>query len=48
MSPEFLNMSKGIVAYKVVVFRINETGFLMQLILVYFSPFFSIASCKDL
>ena len=48
MSSEFLNMGKVIVAYKLVVFRIKETYFLMQLILVYFSTFFFIPSCKDL
>ena len=36
MSPKFLNMDEVIVAYKVVVFRINKTDFLMQLIPVYF------------
>ena len=29
MSPKFLNMDKGIVAYKAVVFRINKKDFLM-------------------
>ena len=39
MSPKFLYMDEGTVAYKEVVFRINKTDFLMQLILVYFLPF---------
>ena len=39
MSPKFLNMDEGIVAYKVVVFRINKVDFLIQLILVYFLTF---------
>ena len=43
----FLNMHPGTVAYKVVVFRINKTDFLMQLILVYFITFFSIPSAKS-
>ena len=47
MSPKFLNIDEGIVAYKV-VFRINKTDFLMQLILVYVLTFSSIPSCKDL
>ena len=32
-------MHQETVAYKVVVFRINKTDFLMQLILVYFLTF---------
>ena len=48
MSPKFLNMDEGVVAYKLVVFRINKTDFLMQLILVYFLTIFSIPSCKEL
>ena len=47
MSPYFLNMDEGIVANKVVVFRMNKTDFLVQLILIYFLNFFSIPSCKD-
>ena len=48
MSNKLLNMHQGTFAYKVVVYRINKTDFLMQLILVYFLTFFSIPSCKGL
>ena len=39
MSPKFLNMDQGSFAYKMVVFRINNTDIFMQLILVYFPTF---------
>ena len=47
MSPEFLNMGKEIVAYKVVVFKINEKDFLNAADPCIFSYFFSIPSCNS-